>query len=121
MANKMLGCVRVLFRFAADEGLILANPAAGMQAPHKQEDRDHVVSPGELKKIWAAGVDTGYPYGDLVRLLIVTLQRRGEVSGMRWTELDRDSGVWAIPPERSKTKRPIMCPFLLSLGTLLTA
>jgi len=35
----------------------------------------------------------------------VTAQRRGEVAGMRWSEIDRDERVWAIPAERNKSRR----------------
>ena len=45
------------------------------------------------------------PIGAIVRLLLLTGQRRMEVGGMRWPEVDLDAGVWTIPPERHKSGR----------------
>jgi integrase len=45
-------------------------------------------------------------YGRIVYLLALTGQRREEVGGMRWDELDLDARLWRIPPERTKNHRP---------------
>ena len=39
---------------------------------------------------------------NLFRLRLLTAQRPGEVSKMRWEDIDRDSGWWTIPGEFSK-------------------
>ena len=39
-------------------------------------------------------------------MLILTLQRREEVAGMRWSELSPDLGFWKIPAERMKNRKP---------------
>ena len=43
-------------------------------------------------------------------LLVLTGQRRGEVAGMRWDELDLDAGVWSLPGSRTKNHRPHTVP-----------
>jgi integrase len=48
--------------------------------------------------------DLGTPFGPFVRMLIVTGQRRNEVSEMNWSEVDRITRLWTIPKERSKNK-----------------
>ena len=40
--------------------------------------------------------------GPIIRLLILTGQRRGEVAGMAWSELSDDLTIWSLPPERTK-------------------
>ena len=62
--------------------------------------REHVVTDEELAAIWRACRDDDY--GRIVRLLILTGQRRDEVGDMKWTELDLDRRIWAIPRERTK-------------------
>ena len=46
------------------------------------------------------------PVRRVVKLLLITGQRRREVSGMRWSELSDDFTVWSLPPQRTKNKRP---------------
>ena len=53
----------------------------------------------------AGGGALGYPFGPIVRLLIMTGQRRNEVAGMRWGELALDESTWTIPKDRAKNKR----------------
>ena len=55
----------------------------------------------------------GRVYADVVMMLLWTAARRGEVLGMKWSELDLDGGIWRIPAEeKSKNKRPheVMLP-----------
>jgi hypothetical protein len=59
----------------------------------------------ELVSIWRAANEMGWPYGRIVQLLILTGQRRNEVTGMRWSELDLAKGQWTIPAERTKPGR----------------
>ena len=47
----------------------------------------------------------GYPYGPLIRLLILTGQREREVADMVWTEVDFDRALWTIPATRMKGAR----------------
>ena len=42
---------------------------------------------------------------DQSQLLILTGQRRGEVTGMQWSELDLVAGTWTLPRERVKNDR----------------
>jgi integrase len=45
------------------------------------------------------------PFGPLFRLLLITGQRREEVSGMSWSELDRKAAVWTLPADRAKNNK----------------
>ncbi|MGH7226100.1 MAG: site-specific integrase, partial [Gemmataceae bacterium] len=71
-------------------------------APTDEKARDRVLTKDELKAVWAASGELDSPFKQMVRLLILTLQRRGEVAGMRWCELSADRSLWTIPAERAK-------------------
>ena len=45
-----------------------------------------------------------------LRLLILTATRSGEARGASWEEFDLDKKTWAIPGERTKTKREYLVP-----------
>lgn len=40
----------------------------------------------------------------MLELLILTAARSGEIRGMTWSEVNLDTGIWTIPPERMKAK-----------------
>jgi integrase len=44
-------------------------------------------------------------YGDALRLILWTAARKSEVTGMRWQELDHDTGEWTVPEDRMKATR----------------
>ena len=110
IANHALFAVRKFFNWCVERGIIETNPCLGVARPAPLNVRDRVLSDKELAKIWAAGQSIGYPIGVIVQLLILTAQRRGEVSGMRWTEVDTDQRQWTIPGERAKNKRTHVLP-----------
>lgn len=64
--------------------------------------RSRILTDDEICAIWAATEKLGYPYGPLLRLLLVTGQRKTEVAEMRWSEIDLEKHLWIIPPERMK-------------------
>jgi len=64
--------------------------------------RDRVLTDVELGEVWRAAGALGAPFAPCLRILILTLQRRDEVAGMRWNELAPDLSTWTVPAERSK-------------------
>jgi integrase len=48
----------------------------------------------------------GYPWAPFYQLAMLTLQRREEVAGMRWSEIADDLTIWRIPGERMKNGKP---------------
>src|SRR5262249_24818781 len=94
--------------WAVGEGLADSNPIIGANKPPEPKPRDRVLDNDELVAIWNECRDTDY--GRALRLLILTGQRRGEVGGMAWSEIDLGTGLWEIPAERAKNGRPHTIP-----------
>ncbi|MCG5240847.1 tyrosine-type recombinase/integrase [Azospirillum doebereinerae] len=105
VANRTLATVRKAFNWAMEQDYVQANPCSRMKLPAPEQDRDRVLSDAEVRDIWLAADKIGHPYGPFVQLLILTAQRREEVAGMRWSELDLDAKLWTIPRERAKNKK----------------
>ena len=95
------------FAWTIAEGLLGngANPVDGARAPDDPASRDHTPTEAELVAIWKACGDDDF--GRIVRLLILLGNRRQEVGGMRWSELDLAAGTWTLPGERSKNHRSL--------------
>ncbi|WP_340263962.1 site-specific integrase, partial [Sulfitobacter pontiacus] len=69
-----------------------------------------VLSDDELGALWAACDIEGYPFGDCMKLLILSGQRRAEVAGMRWSELDLEKRLWTLPSQRAKNGKQHTVP-----------
>lgn len=67
-----------------------------------------MLSDAELAAMWRASGDD--EYGRIIKLLILLGARRGEIGGLRFSELDADNGTWTLPSERSKNKHAHTLP-----------
>jgi integrase len=98
--NRARTSLSAMFAWAITEGLIEANPVSGTAKADEGQSRDRVLSEAELAQVLAAlGND---PFSEIVRTLIITGQRRNEIGGLRWSEVDFERGLITFPPERCK-------------------
>jgi integrase len=110
VANRVLAAIRKLLNWAVQRGIITVSPAAGVKAPLAERARDRVLSDDEIRWAWLACDRLGYPFGPMAKLLLLTGQRRNEVAGMAWGEIDLDKALWVIPGERTKNGEPHSVP-----------
>ncbi len=106
MSGRTLAYSRAAFRWAMKRGQVGSNPFADLPVAGGTTERERMLSDAELAEIWAATGAMTYPFGPLFRLLILSLQRREEVAGMRWSELSPDFSRWTIPGRRMKNGKP---------------
>jgi integrase len=72
----------------------------------------------ELATIWRAAADPASgQYGKLIRLLMLSGARRGELAGLRWSEIE--NGVITVPVERSKSGVPFEVPITEAMAEIL--
>jgi integrase len=122
-ANRVLQRISAMFTFAVDQDWIEANPAWRIKKPGRERSRDRVLTRDELREVWAALHETeaknpdGRPkprlsqtLNDVLIVMLLTAQRRGEVSTMRWHDVDLSTGWWLIPAESSKNADPHRVP-----------
>ena len=100
-ANRARTTLHGFFVWAMQQGIAEVNPVAGTAAPAAEQKRDRVLTDEEMKEIWKATSGSG-DYATIIRLLLLTGQRREEVAGMRWTELDLERAAWSLPADRTK-------------------
>ena len=105
--------LRAFFSWAVQAGLIDANPTIGIKN-EPQPSRDRVLGDAELADIWHACRDDDY--GRIVRLLILTGQRREEIGGLRWQEIG--GSTITLPPERTKNNREHKIPLSNAAGDI---
>ena len=101
--NRVRSSLSAFFTWAVREGLIEINPVSGTGKADEGHSRDRTLSEAEIRSVLnSLGQDQ---FGDIVRLLILTAQRREEIGGLRWNEIDFDRGLIVLPPARTKNKR----------------
>jgi integrase len=112
----------ILFRWAEQRGDITTSPVGALPKPPAPASRDRVLSDTELLAAWRASETLAAPFGAFVRLLVLTGQRRSEVAGMGWQELDRSTATWLLPAERAKNgiahSVPLSAPAVAELDQL---
>jgi len=74
----------------------------------RERARTRVLSDDEIRIVWPVLNEAG-TFGAFVKTLLLTAQRRDEVAQMSRQEIDLD-GIWTIPAERYKSKRPNFVP-----------
>lgn len=87
MARRVLAYVHRLFKWAKGRHIVQSNPAEDLPKPGSETRRDRVLSDNELVAVWKAAEDVGWPFGDAIRLLILTGARREEIGRLRWLEI----------------------------------
>lgn len=119
-ANRARAALSALFTWAIGEGLIEANPVVGTNKPADEVARDRVLTDEELAAVWG-NVGHG-DYAAIVRLLVLTGQRREEVGGLLWSEIDVERASWRIGAARTKNGLahdvPLSAPALAILTTV---
>lgn len=112
IANRrnVFAVMRRLFRWAVSRGDLDRSPMEGMETPPPVKPRDRWLADHELRLIWNATPECHYCFGPIVRLLITTGQRREEVCGIQWQELDRRERLWTLPSQRTKNNEPNTIP-----------
>jgi integrase len=102
--NRVRSSLSAFFSWAVTEGLLDANPVQGTAKLDEGGSRERTLTPEELRELWAVlDAEPNAQYADITRLLILTGQRREEIGGLRWSEIER--GLIVLPPERTKNSR----------------
>jgi integrase len=109
-ANRALAAIKKLFAWYLDRGEIETNPIAGLRPPSKEISRDRVLSVNELRRCWEAANREEWPFGQFLKVLMLTAQRRGEVAEMKWSEIDFDAATWTILATRAKNGTTHLVP-----------
>jgi integrase len=105
--NRARTALSAFFSFAIAEGFVETNPVQGT-GKAAEASRDRVLSDSELAMVWNALPTSAY--GDLVWLLMLTGQRRQELGGLRWSEVNLTDRLITLPAERCKNGRAHTIP-----------
>jgi integrase len=106
--NRVKVSLSSFWNWANRQGLAEGNPVRGTETVRERR-RDRVLSDPELAALWRALPEAGV-FGDILRLLVLTGQRRSEIAQLRWDEIDLARRVIRLGGERTKNKHPHEVP-----------
>lgn len=101
-ARRLQAYGRAMYGWAVKRQMVEENPFTNVVIEGREVSRDRVLTDAELGAVWRAACKMPYAFGPFFRLLVLTLQRRSEVAGMRWDEITPDLTTWTIPASRTK-------------------
>ena len=102
-ARRRLSAV---YSWAMREGLADANPVIGSNDPGSgARSRDRVLGNDEIRILWNVCCAMDDDFSRIVRLLLITACRRDEIGGLRWSEIDMNTGTLTLPGSRTKNHR----------------
>jgi integrase len=119
LANRVRTHLKRFFGWAVERELVQSSPVDSVRMPTTETPRDRVLGDDELKALWTESEALGSPFGPALQLLILTGQRLGEVSGMRWDELDTAARLWSLPKERVKNGKAHTVPLSSQAMTII--
>jgi hypothetical protein len=100
------------FNWAVDREIITNSPVHALRRsdlePNQEAGRE--LTDAELRAIWHAANDVGYPFGSLFQLLMLTGQRRGEWAEAKRAELNSEKRWLEVPRARFKGRRDHIVP-----------
>lgn len=121
-ANRVIACLSKMFSLAVRWHMRTDNPVKGIERNDEQR-RDRYLSADEIARL----TDTLASHADeqaanIIRLLLLTGARSGEVMAARWDQFDLGEGVWTKPGSTTKQRTihriPLSAPARLLLSEL---
>jgi integrase len=103
--NRLRGALSGFFSWCVAEGLLDLNPVTGTAKANENGSRERVLTSEELKALLGVLPQINDGFADVIRLLLLTGQRRNEVGKLTWAEVDLARGMIVLPPARTKNKR----------------
>ena len=144
MANRVLAVVRRLLNYGVRNDWLDANPASLIDAPGCEVSRERVLTDDEIRRVWrllshqpttaeraapgrkrakGSEEDPICPIAPqmaaAIKIRLLTAQRGGEVTKMRWRDLDLEKGWWTIPGEFAKNGRAHRVPLVADAITII--
>jgi integrase len=111
-ADRAKTALSGLFVWCIDRGYLKATPLLHIKRRSEASARERTLSSEEIKDVWLAAADLNGDHGRIVRLLLLSGQRRWEIGSLAWSEVFEtgDEPRLELPATRTKNHRPHVVP-----------
>jgi integrase len=107
-ADRAAAALSSFFAWAIERSYVELSPVIGISRRATGGARERVLTKAELIAVWNAAGD--FDYAAIVRLLILTGQRKSEIGNLEWSEVDFERKQIALGAGRTKNKRAHILP-----------
>jgi integrase len=119
-ANRVVALLSKMFSLAIKWRLRDDNPTRGIER-NQEMQRQRFLKPEEFARLLAAlAAHEDHEAANVVRLLLLTGARRGEVLGARWDQFDLTKGTWTKPAAFTKQRQEHYVPLSAAARLLLS-
>jgi integrase len=111
-ANRTLTILRRMFKFAVGQAILEMSPCDQVERPSAENERNRALGEDEIRLLWRA-LETASMEPNarrILRMMLVTGQRKGEVMGIHEQEIDHEKRLWILPTSRAKNGREHLIP-----------
>ena len=111
-AHKTFAVLRAMYNWGMERDIIAFAPTDRMKPPERAEPRARVLTNEELHYVWHASSLTPM-YSHIIKLLILTGQRKEEIGALSWSEISSVAGgetIIELSPKRTKNGLPHIVP-----------
>lgn len=117
VARLVLIAIREVFAHGIARHVVKENPCAHIKARAiiggmKQQRERVMLTDAEIGEVLKTLPTLSRPNALMVRILLSTGARIGELVQAEWSQVDFDQATWTIPVEHSKTKKAFVIPLV---------
>jgi integrase len=116
MANRIHTILSSIFKWADEEelyglkdGVNPCNSISYKSYGYQRARNTKLIEDEQLRALWLAGGEQGYPWGPFLRFMLLVPARHGETMLMEWPEVK--DGIWTAPAAHTKcnieNRRPL--------------
>ncbi len=91
---------RIFFRWCVPR-YIPHSPTEGLKPPSRYIPRKRVLTDSEIRTVWQSAERIGYPFGDMLLLLLLTGQRWSEIASLRWPFINQKNRTITLPDTKN--------------------
>jgi integrase len=108
--NHALVAIKVFLRWAVRRRYIGNSPCEGL-FPSKRPPRERTLADKELASVFKTALKGTDAFSNIVALLVLTGQRRGEIAALQWSWIDTKERTITLPSSATKNKRAHTFPY----------
>ncbi len=110
-ANRVFELLRAIYNKMAEWKVFKGESPCDGISKFKQQSRERFITSDELPRFFTALAEVrNNNFRDFILLALLTGARRGNILGMRWSDINIDARIWTVPGELSKNGSPLTIP-----------
>lgn len=106
-SNRTFALIRRIYTYAIEKDILENTPCLGVKPIGEENQRDRFLNHQEIHELWDKLPQSkmSNEIQILLKLMLTTAQRKGEIISARWEHFDFNQRWWTIPSEKAKNRQ----------------